>query len=90
MAITILFLAIIAFVAIAVFAGSALPVLPQEFYGYVDALVFYLARGMSIVWLFVPQGITVTLMASAVTIRIATWLYKVVMWALRKIPGGIS
>ncbi len=77
---------IAAYLLIIVFPGLA-PAVTSA----LDAIVYYLGQAMGIVWVFVPQTITVTLMTLAVAIEVIVLGYKFVMWILRKIPmAGIE
>lgn len=77
---------IAAYLLIIVFPGLA-PAVTSS----LDAIVYYLGQAMGIVWVFVPQTITVTLMTLAVAIEVIVLGYKFVMWILRKIPmAGIE
>ena len=77
---------IAAYLLIIVFPGLA-PAVTSA----LDAVVYYLGQAMGIVWVFVPQTITVTLMTLAVAIEVIVLGYKFVMWILRKIPmAGIE
>lgn len=62
------------------------PALAPQIGSIVDALVYYMGQAMGIVWLFVPQTITVTLMSLAIAVQVIVLGYKFVMWVLRKIP----
>lgn len=67
------------------------PALAPQVTSVLDAIIFYLGQAMDIVWLFVPQAITVTLMSLAVAVEVVVLGYKFVMWILRKIPtAGID
>lgn len=67
------------------------PTLAGQVSSILDALIFYLGQAMSIVWLFVPEQITVTLMTLAVGVEVVVLGYKFVMWILRKVPtAGID
>lgn len=67
------------------------PSLASQVGSVVDALIFYLAQAIDIVWLFVPQQITVTLMSLAIAVEFVVLGYKFVMWILRKVPtAGID
>lgn len=77
---------IAAYLLIIVFPGLAPAVTTA-----LDAIVYYLGQAMGIVWVFVPQTITVTLMTLSVAIEVIVLGYKFVMWILRKIPmAGIE
>lgn len=77
---------IAAYLLIIVFPGLA-PAVTSA----LDAIVYYLGQAMGIVWVFVPQTVTVTLMTLAVAIEVIVLGYKFVMWILRKIPmAGIE
>lgn len=67
------------------------PALAPQVSSIIDAIIFYLGQAMDIVWLFVPQTITITLMSLAIAIEVVVLGYKFVMWILRKIPtAGIN
>lgn len=67
------------------------PALAGQVSSAVDALIFYLAQAIDIVWLFIPQQITVALMSLAIAVEVVTLSYKFVMWILRKVPtAGID
>lgn len=87
------FIILAAFIALVV--GYVLviqfPSLASQVASIADALVFYLGQAMGIVWLFVPQTITVTLMSLAIAVEVIVLGYKFVMWILRKVPtAGID
>lgn len=62
------------------------PSLATQITSILDALIYYLGQAMDIVWLFVPQSITVTLMSLAIAVEVVVLGYKFVMWVLRKVP----
>lgn len=67
------------------------PALASQVTSILDALIYYLGQAMDIVWLFVPQSITVTLMTLAIGVEVIVLGYKFVMWVLRKVPtAGIN
>lgn len=67
------------------------PALASQIGTVVDAIVFYLGQAIDIVWLFVPQQITVTLMSLAIAVEFVVLGYKFIMWILRKVPtAGID
>lgn len=86
----ILFGILIGVVVTAILAIS-FPAVSTEIITYIDFLFGYIEMGMGIVWLFVPRGITVTLMTLVIGIEVIILGYKFVMWVLRKIPtAGIN
>lgn len=86
----ILFGILIAVVVTAILAIS-FPTVSTEIISYIDFLFQFVQQAMGIVWLFVPQGITVTLMSLVVGVEVIILGYKFVMWVLRKIPtAGIN
>lgn len=86
----ILFGILIGVVVTAILAIS-FPAVSTEIITYIDFLFSYIQMGMGIVWLFVPRGITVTLMTLVIGIEVIILGYKFVMWVLRKIPtAGIN
>lgn len=86
----ILFGILIGVVVTAILAIS-FPTVSTEIISYIDFLFQYVQQAMGIVWLFVPQGITVTLMSLVVGVEVIILGYKFVMWVLRKIPtAGIN
>lgn len=67
------------------------PSLASQVSTVLDAIIYYLSQAMGIVWLFVPQQLTVVLMSLAISIEVIVLAYKFVMWILRKIPtAGID
>lgn len=67
------------------------PSLASQVSTVLDAIIYYLSQAMGIVWLFVPQQLTVVLMSLAISIEVIVLGYKFVMWILRKIPtAGID
>lgn len=67
------------------------PSLASQVSTVLDAIIYYLSQAMGIVWLFVPQQLTVVLMSLAISIEVIMLGYKFVMWILRKIPtAGID
>lgn len=86
----ILFGILIGIVVTAILAIS-FPEVSTDIINYIDFLFQYIQQGMGIVWLFVPRGITVTLMTLVIGVEVIILGYKFVMWVLRKIPtAGIS
>lgn len=86
----ILFGLLIGVVVTAILAIS-FPAVSTEIISYIDFMFQYVQQAMGIVWLFVPQGLTVTLMSLVVAIEVIVLGYHFVMWVLRKIPtAGIN
>lgn len=62
------------------------PSLASQVSTVLDAIIYYLSQAMGIVWLFVPQQLTVVLVSLSISIEVIVLGYKFVMWILRKIP----
>lgn len=90
MALTILIIAFIGII-VAATASISLPELPSQLSTYLSAFFYYIGKASDIVFLFVPKTITIALISTAIFLRIAVWLYRVILWVLRKIPmAGIE
>lgn len=53
---------------------------------YVDAILFYMAQGLDIVWLFIPRKIAVICMGFSIAGYYLKWVYQFIMWVIRKVP----
>lgn len=58
----------------------------DQFFTYLDAIIYYIGNALDIVWLFVPQGIAVICMTLCITGFYIKHAYKFIIWVLRKIP----
>lgn len=53
---------------------------------YVDAILFYMAQSLDIVWLFIPRKIAVASMGFSIAGYYLKWVYQFIMWVIRKVP----
>ena len=73
------------------FGWVNLPAVPDSITSVVDTLFTYMAQGIGIVWLFVPQDLVLVLLPLVIVVHNFDHLYHLGMWILKKIPMvGIS
>lgn len=68
-----------------------IPNLPSEVNTYVSTLVEYVGTGLGILSNYTHLGYLLTLFGIVIAVDVGIWLYKIVMFFVRKIPmAGVS
>ena len=73
------------------FRPIQLPALEPGVFDSIHEVLGYIgSNSFSLVWLMLPRGVVMTLFVIMLLVIVAHDVYLLVMWIIRKIPGGMD